>query len=313
MITLNNYANCRRTIQYLLKQTAVQQIELILAGPSRQQMQVDDRELLPFHSVQIVEIRHLQSTGQAMASAVRVAKAPYAAPAEEHDYPEPTWAETIIDLFDQGGYGAVGWSMANPNPGWVSWAHMYGQFGPVIVPVTSREATSLSGHHAAYRRDLLLNYGDLLPELLNNEIMLQKDLYRRGHKLFLTGEAVSRHVNISKLSTYFHLDYIGQRGFAATRVKVLNWSWARRILYAGGAPLVPFLRLYRSLRDIRRTERTRSLLPHVAILIFMANIFGAVGEAFGYLFGAPNTLYETRIPMELNRSAYVRERDKQVF
>jgi hypothetical protein len=310
-ITDDKYDDNRRAVCDMARQTAASEIELIIVGPSRQQMQVREGDLAPFHSFQIIETGPVRSTGAALAEGVRAAKALFVGYVEEHGYPEPSLAATAIRFLRGGDYGAVGWSVKNANPGWVSWASIYGQFGPAVAPVGTHEALSLVGHHAAYRRELLLEYGDQLPALLSNEVMLQMDLHSRGYKLILTGDTAVAHTNVSKFGSYLLIDYLGQRGFAATRARVSNWSWPRRLLYVGGTPLIPFIRLRRSLRDVRRTGRAETLLPWLAFIIFAANCCGAVGEAMGYLFGIPDRAYQKRTTIELNRLDYVVKPDKE--
>ncbi len=312
MVTPRSIQTCRRTIGYLGEQTIRQHVELVIVAPSRAQLELRDNELSEFHSWQLVELGRVHSTGTATAEGVRVARAPVVVYGEEHSYPEPQWARVLVERHREP-YAAVGSAMGNANPQTLtSWAHLFGQFGPVVAPVTSGTTTWLAGHHTSYKRDALLGYGERLGEMLDNECALHIDLRERGHQLFLAGEAVSNHVNISRPSAYFRLDYLGQRGFAATRFRAGEWSLLRRFLYVAASPLLPLVRLRRIVRDIRRSGRAPQLLPRVLCIIIPALFCGAVGEAIGYLAGAGSGTSAEKLPMELNRHAYLQKGDHVV-
>ncbi len=310
MVTPRSIETCRTTIGYLREQTARDEIELIIVAPSRAGLDMEPNELSAFHSWQVVELGEVRSTGSATAAGVRAARAPAVVYGEEHSYPQPDWARVLIERHRES-YAAVGSAMGNANPQTLtSWSHLFGQFGPVVAPVTSGGTNWLAGHHTSYKRDVLLTYAERLGEMLDNECALHIDLRARGHRLFLAGEAMSNHVNISRATAYFKLDYLGQRGFAATRYRAGNWSMLRRLVYFGASPLIPFVRLTRILKDIRRAGRASQLLPRALVIIVPALLCGAVGEAIGYLLGAGKELSAEKLPMELDRHAYLQEGDR---
>ncbi|MGQ0641113.1 MAG: hypothetical protein ACT4P6_10145 [Gemmatimonadaceae bacterium] len=311
MVTPRSIQTCRRTIGYLRNQSIRQHIEFIVVAPSRAELELEPNELSGFHSWQVVESAHaVSSTGSATAEGVRAARAAAVVYGEEHSYPQPDWARVLVERHREP-YAAVGSAMGNANPQTLtSWAHLFGQFGPVVAPVASGPRTWLAGHHTSYKRDVLLSYGERLGEMLDNECALHIDLRQRGHQLFLSGEAVSNHVNISQPKAYFLLDYLGQRGFAATRYRAADWSLLRRLLFVGASPLIPFVRLTRIVRDIRRAGRAPQLLPRVLFIIIPALLCGAVGEAIGYLAGAGSRTSAEKLPMELDRHAYLHDGDR---
>ena len=310
MITDNTYEVCRRTISYLLQQTAIDQIELIIVGESRERINPDENELGQFHSYQIVEVGKVTSIGKAEAAGVLAAKAENVTYVEEHGFPPPNLAEVLIREMTEGGHVAVGWGMAASNPGLVAWAHLYGQFGEAVAPILSGPATRLGGHHGAYKKSLLVEYGNELHHVVGCEAVLYADLERRGIKMHITGDVVGLHTQISDFRSYAVHEFIAQRAFAAARVDVMNWSIWRRLLYVAGSPLIPFLRVRRSLHHIRRTGRSRELMPQIAFVMLAANVAGALGEAMGYLFGAEERVLTQRMAVELDRYSYVRESDR---
>ena len=201
--------------------------------------------------------------------------------------------------------------MENANPNTLcSWMNMYEEFGPIVSPAESHVTTYLGGHHTTYKRDILLAYGNELGRLLDNETALHIDLRARGYQLYLEGHAVSRHVNISDAPSYFWQDYLGQRAFAALRAQLGKWSRAKRALYVCAAPLIPFVRLRRVLREIARTGRTRQLLPRGLLYLFPALCCGTAGEVIGYLFGDSPENTRRKMHAELHRAQVLADDDK---
>jgi hypothetical protein len=290
----------------LSQQTICSNIELILVSPNMQGVSAQEFEM--FGAWQWLQVPEVRQIGPAMEAAVRAAHAPYVTYAEEHAQFHIDWAERLIDAHERG-YEAVGFVMDNANPKTlVSWAHLYGQFGPVVHPVISTESNILAGHHSSYSKELLLGYGNLMAAMLEDEAALHLDLGTRGKKMFIAGDAISKHVNISNLSSYIRLDYFGQRGFAAARARVGKWPWRRRVAYAAAAPLIPWVRLQRILKHIWRTGRQNKLMPQILFPIGLAVTAGAWGEMLGYLIGGGDSA-EHKIPLELEREKFLAKQD----
>lgn len=296
-------------VRELQRQTLREQMEVIVVTPSRDG--IDESEFEVFGAWQWLVLPSIDTCGQAMEAAVRVSRAPYVVYAEEHSYFKEDWAERLVAAHERG-YEAVGFAMENANPDTLtSWAHLYGQFGPVVAPVKSRESGFLAGHHVSYSKELLLSYGKLLDPMLEDESALFLDLHARGKKMFIAGDAISRHVNVSSLPAYMRMDYLGQRSFADARAAVGNWSRAKRVLYACAAPLFPLVRLRRILRDVRRTGRQKEMLPRLLVPVCLALLAGAWGEMLGYLIGGGQCA-QLKAPVELQRENYMSKKDRWV-
>ena len=299
-------ADCRMVIGELSRQTSAAQIELIVVAPDRHG--IDDSELEGFGAIQWLIVPKVETCGEAMEIAVRAARAPLVVYAEEHSYFAEDWAERLLAAHASG-YDVVGFAIENANPDTLtSWAQLYGQFGPLVAPVESGEFDFLGGHHVSYRRDLLLEYGDQMAVVLEDEAALFLDLRARGIRMQIAGDAISRHVNVSSLPAFMYMDYQGQRSFAAARAATSRWGWPKRVLYAAAAPLIPFVRMRRSLRDIRRTGRHKELMPQILLPMSLALIAGGVGEFMGYVLGAGSAA-EKKAPTELQRKNFVSKSD----
>jgi hypothetical protein len=309
-ITDRDFEVCRKAIDFLKAQTALGDLELVIVAPSLDALGLEVEEVECFPSLQIVVVGAIESTGHAMAAGVRAARADWVAYCEEHSFPDPGWAAALIEA-QADTWAAVGCSIANANPGTlVSWASLLGEFGPVAAPVRSGEVKFLGGHHASYRKELLLPFGELLDSLLEFEVALHQALLAGGHRLYLTGDAVSSHLNISRLGPFIKSDYLGQRGFGAMRWRGQGWGLSRRLVYAAGTPLIPLLRLARSVKHVWRCGRGR--IPWIFPVMAVAMIAGAVGEAAGYLFGAGQAS-AGRVDIELDRPSFISASDREII
>jgi len=305
-IAYESASECQMVIQELQRQTLHAEMEIIIVATNRNG--IVDSDFDCFGSWQWVILPEIRTVGAAMEAAVRAAHAPYVTYAEEHSYFKEDWAEKLIVAHEKG-YDVVGFAMENANPKTLtSWAHLYGQFGLVVAPVESGERNFLAGHHTSYRKELLHDYGSLLRHMLEDESALFLDLRRKGKRMFLAGDAISRHVNISSLKAYIYLDYLGQRSFASARAKVGKWPWWKRGAYIVAMPLIPLVRLRRILSHIYRTGRQDKLLPKILFHIVPALLAGAWGEMLGYMLGASDSA-ERKAPAELQREKFISKED----
>ena len=298
----------RKTMDHLRAQVGKARLELVFVAPSSQHVCVSGEDLPGFAGVSLVEVDTMRSAGQAKATGVQRANAALVAFAEDHSYPEPGWALALIEAY-QGQVAAVGPELVNANPdSAVSWASMYADFGPTIEPVVGGQTERLPWHNSSYRRELLLAYSAELPFMLDVEGILHADLRRKGYALYLEPKARTHHLNISLVSSFFQEQFYGGRLFAASQAKYHNWSRWKRFLRIVSAPLVPWVRLRRALRDMVRSGRGR-LFPRIAPLLILGLVFHASGEFFGYALGLGDALQQ-RFVLEFHRERHVKKREK---
>lgn len=309
-VAYRNASDCKLVLGEMHSQTIREDIEMIVVSPNREG--ISSKDYPEFAAWQWIIVPEIRTNGEAMELAIRAANAPNVVYVEEHSYYDNQWAEKITEAHELG-YEIVGFAVENANPETLaSWAQIYGQFGPIVAPVESGEKDFLAGHHVSYRRKSLLSYGSSLTQMMEDEGALFLDWRAKGKKLYISGEAVSRHVNISKLWAYIMGDYYGQRSFASTRAKVGNWGFWKRAVFIGATPIIPFVRLKRILDNIYRTGRQRKFLPKILTNIFPALLAGAWGEMLGYLIGPGNSTSQ-KVPAELNRAEYLTEADKELL
>jgi hypothetical protein len=275
----------RRTVAALSRQTLVSRIELLIVAPDARKLELVEEELGPFACWRIVEIG---STGafahaRANAAAIRVAAAPLVALAEDHAFPHPKWAEAFVARHAESAYAAVGPVVANANPRTLtSWSDLMIGYGPWLEPQAGGCVEFLPGHNSCYRRDILLQYGDRLEEMMQAETVLHWDLRSKGHRLYLEPKARLSHTNFGMVKVWMDVQYHAGRSFAGARAA--GWGWKRRVAFFLGSPLIPLVRLRRILGHPRPAE-CPSMLRLLPVL-WMGLVMDGVGQMAGYLRGS---------------------------
>jgi len=304
----DGYAAVHRTVAYLRAQTALDRLELVLvlpadAGPP------EPADVAPFRWLTRIEAPR-GSIGQANAAGVRRAAAPLVVLAEDHCFPEPGWAQALLDAHRED-WAAVGPGVRNANPATtVSWADFFIGYGPWMLPANRTEADFLPGHNSSYKKSELLAYGDRLDDLLEAETLLHWDLRQRGRRLLLEPAAVVRHANFSLWRSWLPIQYFAGRMFGGSRADGMP-GW-KRAVYVAGSPLIPLVRLARIAGQARRAHalgRFARTLPTLVVGL----VLDGLGQFVGYLRGV-GAARERVASYEYRRVDHVTAHDReQVF
>jgi hypothetical protein len=302
IVPTDRFTTMRSTAANLGEQTALERLELVVVTPSPRDF-AGHCELEGFHSVRLVEA-DVSSLPRARAAGVRAARAELVAFSETHAFPEPRWAEAMIDAH-RGPWAAVGPVVRVANPGHpAAWGNFFVDYGRWAEPLTSGPVADLPGHNSSYKRFVLLDYGSGLESMLVAESVLHQDLRRHGYRLYLEAGARVRHLNMTRLvpaaTQWFHYG----RGYAVARSR--RWSRPRRLVYTAGAPLIPLVRFARTLGEMRRAQRLR-LLPGALPAMICSLAGGGAGELVGYAIGGGESL-EGTTRYELHRSRFAASR-----
>lgn len=300
VVPTDGYPALQELLAALRAQTASEVLELVVAAPKGSK--IDPRRLQGFAQVRLVEVDSGQSLPAARAAGVRASDAPLVVFAETHSFPEPGWAQALIDRHS-GEWAAVGPAILNARPEDPrAWGALFVDYGPWVAPVTGGPVEDLPGHGSAYKRSVLLEYGDELDRMLEAEWNLHRDLRARGYQLYLEPAAATRHLNMNRPipSALQWMHY--SRGLASARCR--TWSASRRGLYALAVPAIFLVRLGRTLRDVRRARRLRVLAQGLPMIV--ASLAGsAVGEFAGYVSGATGSSAQRIFKYEVHRQRYV--------
>jgi hypothetical protein len=306
LITPDSFETIRRTTACIATQSACGRIELVIVAPASAQIDVDAALVAPLAGVQIVRLASLTPTGPARAAAIRAARAPIVAFGEEHCFPRPGWAQAFIDAHEEE-YAAVGPAMHNANPdSVVSWADFLVGYGPWAAPVERSERDFLPGHNSSYKRSVPLEYGRALDELMEAETILMWDLRSKGHRLLLEPAANSAHTNFGLWRSWLAVMFLNGRAFAATRAA--HWSVVRRLVFAAASPLIPFVRLVRTVGNARRAGSGAAFLLRVVPTLCIGLTMDAAGQCFGYAAGA-GAAHERLSEYEWHRMKHVRAQE----
>lgn len=301
----------RTTLDHLSAQTIRDRIEVVFVVPEGVDAAIRTDRLDGFAGWQLLRVPEMRLSGPTRAVGIRAAWAPFVVPMEDHCYPAPGWAEGLLAALETPGAVAAGPSFDNGNPATrTSWVDYLMNFGAYADHAETRPRGGTAWHNTAYRRDVLLRYGDALGDLLDVEGPLQADLRERGHVLVQSADARVRHLNVSHPGWLLVEHVVNGRQFGAARSA--GWSAPRRALHAVTAPLIPLARL----RDVwgiaRRAGRTRELRGPAVPLLLAALGASAAGEVVGSLFG-PGRAPERKFGMEFERHRYMSARDRRQF
>ena len=201
---------------------------------------------------------------------------------EDHCYPEPDWAEWLSLTHEQP-WAGVGPAIRNANPETLtSQANMVIEYGPWLDPVEGGQHSHIPGHNSCYKRDVLLQFGDLLSERLEAESVMQWELQSQGHRFAIEPRAIVRHENFARLAPSMRLRFHGGRQFAARRAQ--TWTPGRRVAFALASPLIPVVRWWRC---VPMATRANGGTPPWRILPALAWLLACdgAGECIGYLAG----------------------------
>jgi GT2 family glycosyltransferase len=287
LVTPDRYETIRTTMKYLRAQTVRDRLEMVIVAPSTEALHLDHAEIKEFLRCRVIEVDAVRSIAEGNAAGVRQASAPVVALAEDHAYPDPAWAAALIEAH-QRPWAAVGPAVRNANPkSVISWADFLIAYGPWSEPATAGEVEHLPGHNSSYKRALLMDYGPRLEAMLEAESVLHWDLRAKGYRLYLEPKARIAHLNFGLRSSWMRAQFYSGRLFAAVRAQ--HWSALRRLLYAGGAPLIPLVRFRRILQQLPQSLHQQPSALRILFALCFGLTVSAMGEGIGYALGPGET------------------------
>ena len=237
-------------------------------------------------SVKIHQVADTELMSRLRADAAHTARGEIVAFVEDHTVVIPGWLDAIIDGM-QAGHAGVGGEPGTLNPGvGISDAMTIMNYAFFIPTPTPRTYSMLPGHNSAYRRDLLLAFGDLLRPLITNEVLLGWKLIEQGHTLLLDPGAKFLHFNEETLGMIMRGYYYWNRCFGHNRALVFGWPWWRRLLQALAAPAIPPVRYVKYVAYLSRHDRPKlPVFMRYTGTFLCAQAAAATGMAIGALFG----------------------------
>jgi Glycosyl transferase family 2 len=231
----------------------------------------------------LIRVEAGASLGQARAVGARAAGGEAIAFLVDHGYPEPRWAEALVNAYARP-WAAVGYAFEPANPGARAVrTAMLAQFLPWLSPAQSDAPRSLPGNMVSYRSSVLRSFDGDLESLLEIDHVLHERIRQRGGEMTVAPAAVVRDECFESLADVALANHVYSEMLAVQRARANGWPLPRRIAYAAGSPAGVFaMRSAQTLAAACRTGRLRELaraLPGVLAILAMS----ALGEARGYL------------------------------
>lgn len=304
VVTPTRFGQVRRTVDHLRRQSAAGRIELVLVCPTADAVDdADPAELAPFAAVQVVPVGPIPNVDRASADGIHAARAEVVAIVEDHAFVQPGWAEGLLAAYASGDWTAVGSVMSNANPRThLSWCNLLLAYGWWLHPERAGVHEDVPGHNISYRRAALTAFGEDLRDRLGRAGDLHDRLRASGAAMLLAPDAGVAHVNPSRWRSTTQLRVEAGRLYGWTRSRA--WSPARRLLYALGSPLIPFVRLLRLRGDQLAGSGAAHLVPAVVPTLLAVLVLDAFGQALGYLAG-PGRSVQVLATFEMDRRQHL--------
>lgn len=306
--SIGSYESVRTVIEHLRRQTVKENLEVIIVSP---QMDVPESEragFSDFYSVFFIEADLDRDLYDAWVGAVNKSHAPIVAFGENHAFPEPEWAEALIEAH-KGPWAGVGSVIKNGNPDTInSWAQLFMTYGRYTEPIESGETDDLPGHNSSYKRSVLLGYGSDLGYMLIRANIMNMDLRARGHRLYMESKARVDHINVSRTSSIpidlFYNGWIYTSALATYRM----WSLPKRFLYALLEPLIILKHFRGTSEAMKRAGKWSELMPAALPIIVTGLTAHFVGKLIGYAVAFGNRQQKLNY-FEFDRSKHITEQD----
>ncbi|MBA3843660.1 MAG: hypothetical protein H0X39_13795 [Actinobacteria bacterium] len=301
VVLADRFQTIERVVKHLGAQTVAAEIELVVGCSSEHALELPAHATQALSGVTVIETP-LLPMGTARAAAVRAARGTVVVLGETHAFPAPDWAELLLRAHDSAEGVAPALENANPKSA-LSWAGFLMDYGRWLADPREEdhELSGLPAYNGSWNRDALIACGDRLVDLLHPGAPLEAALGARGARFSHEPAARIAHLNVSSPSAWARERYLGGALFAAHRSS--RWSRARRVLYAGGSVLVPFIRLVRTRPALRQAGRARRLPLATLPAVALGCVLWAVGEAVGYV--APAAGAEAQmLEYELHKERY---------
>jgi hypothetical protein len=309
LVTQDGWRDLDKLLEHLGKQTIQCKLELVIVADSLEKLDVPESKLRGFHSVRALELSPLKSVSNGHFSGAMLARAPLVVFCEDHCFPEPGWADALVRAH-AGPWAAVAPLLNNNNPARaVSRAVMGVEYGIFCDPSQAGEREFLPGHNSCYKKQALLEFSQRLEFLQDTEYLLHLEMRRAGWKLFQCAEARTAHTNIAlfwpALISCFH----SGRCFAASRAA--DWPFTKKVFFALGSPLLPFLRHRRHVNCLKRSK-DRGKTPAFLPLHFLLFAVDAWGQMLGNLAGHGSS-YSRLCDLEFKRYRFIPAEEAALF
>ena len=279
ILATDTYATIRPVIDRLRRQTARDQIELVVVAPTEAAVRAVMAHRDDFGGIRIVE-SPVGDLAPARAAGVHAAASKFVFVGETHSYPHPEFAEALLRHYS-GPWSVITPAFGNANPnGALSWAGFLSDYGAWVEDMQPGEIPRIPIYNAAFLREALLALGDRLAPALSHGDELSNAFRAGGHKAYFEPAARLDHVNVASLWHWAKERFAA--GIMIANSRASRWPFPRRILYVVAAPLIPIVLCRRVLPGVWSTVRKKKLPRSTLFWIVIGMTVKAAGELAGY-------------------------------
>lgn len=217
------------------------------------------------------------------AMGLRQATAPIIALLEDHGTPDKGWCQAALRAHHESDAAVVGGAVENGMDRLLNWAVYYCDFGRYQNPVPETDVEFASDSNVSYKRDPLLGVKHQWLAAFH-ETSVNWEIQRRGGRLRLDPDMVVYQTRRTlRFAPALKERFVWGRSFAGTRAAEV--TSLRRLIFAAFSFVLPFLLTARivvqGLQKRRHVGRLLQALP----LVFLLQVFWALGEFVGYVTG----------------------------
>lgn len=307
-------AKLDRTLTSIAAQTIGPRIEVIAVTPDPAE-QVERRVFRltgNLHSFHAIHVDSIPNVDFAAGREILQGSAPFVASIEDHAFPEPEWAETVLRAFEDPDVVAAGSAFLNANPqSGMSWSVLLIALGAWHPKVRAGRIDWIQLHDCTYRRAALTTLGPEVWRLFNRESEVLLRLRAQGGAFAFAPTARIRHLNASRWRDCAVLRLNGGRLAASLRWTSEGWGLPRRLLYILGAPAIPFVRYIKMRRVIFGNHPGASELRWGWAVLYGLN-FDAIGQAVGFAAGIGGAR-DALAAHEIDRTNELNQADRRRF
>jgi hypothetical protein len=302
VLVTDTFTTIEKVVAALSIQGTPERLELVIVTPSPEEVRAEVSGMTAFGGIRVVPVESLRALEGPRGAGIRAASAPIVFVGETHAFPQPGWADALIEAHSAGWTVVVpGFENANPSSA-MSWAGFLADYGSWLAGLPGGEITRFPTFNAAYRRSALLELGPRLDVLLSTGDELLQALRAAGGRFVFEPSARIAHLNIARRRDWIVERYLG--GLVTAHSRMERWPRRRRLLYAAASPLIPVVLLARILPGLETARRT-SLVPASAYPAVLAGlVVSAAGELVAYLGGSAEEATRRMGEYELHKCRY---------
>lgn len=196
------------------------------------------------------------------------------------------WAAALLQAHARWPHPVIGGAVEIEDPGGaglVAWALYINEYGLFMPPVRAGAHTIVPGCNVSYKRRALFD-GDRPRYDVFWKTFVNDEIEAAGAPLWMAPEILIRLSKPIPFTEFLASRFDHGRCFAGMRAA--GWSGGKRLVYAGGTTVLPFLQLWRWSRVFWAKRRHRGrLLLSLPLQVLLFGVWAA-GEAAGYVRGA---------------------------